>query len=113
MPIVRASAHRPLSLRRLSAEGRGVRPLFRSECCRFAAAMREKPRPAPRALPAPTTPAPGRDPCEHCGVPGFKGCAHYLPCEPVDPASIKPDRHKDGRGSGDGLNRRYSYWKGR
>lgn len=28
-------------------------------------------------------PAPSRDPCFWCGVPGFLGCDHWAPCPPV------------------------------
>ena len=28
-------------------------------------------------------PAPSRDGCPRCGIPGFKGCDHYAPCEPA------------------------------
>ena len=31
----------------------------------------------------------GRDPCPKCGVPGFKGCAHFAPCDQV----ALPKRH--------------------
>lgn len=50
---------------------------------RLAAAYRERSRqvlPVKRA--APMTQAPSREPCPFCHVPGFKGCAHFLPFEP-------------------------------
>jgi Mor family transcriptional regulator len=31
--------------------------------------------------PAPLLPAPSREECLRCGVPGWKGCDHWLPCE--------------------------------
>lgn len=44
----------------------------------------------------PLQPAPSREECPRCGIPGFKGCAHFLPCEPVviDPKVLK---HADGK----------------
>ncbi len=33
------------------------------------------------ARPKPTRPAPSRDECPHCGIPGWRGCDHFLPCE--------------------------------
>ncbi len=35
---------------------------------------------------APLVPAPSREECRHCGIPGWKGCDHYLPC--ADPRVI-------------------------
>lgn len=45
-------------------------------------------RPAPKPVKAaPTEPAPNRESCVWCGVPGWKGCDHWLPCDaaPVIP----------------------------
>lgn len=35
---------------------------------------------------APLVPAPSREECRQCGIPGWKGCDHYLPC--ADPRVI-------------------------
>lgn len=47
---------------------------------RVAAAHRNHAaRPAPKRKPI--GPAPSREECPRCGVPGWKGCDHFLPCE--------------------------------
>lgn len=50
---------------------------------RLAAAYRARGNDLAPPRPVPTRRAPSRDPCPYCEVPGFKGCAHFLPCEPV------------------------------
>ncbi len=72
---------------------------------RVADAHRAKP-PASKARPAPTVPAPSRDACPRCGIPGWRGCDHFLPCEedlrpPPSPSERRKDsrmhhRHKEG-----------------
>lgn len=50
---------------------------------RLAAAYRERERQiVPDRRPAPTVMAASREPCPFCHVPGFRGCAHFLPYEP-------------------------------
>ncbi|MBB4859650.1 hypothetical protein HNO88_002979 [Novosphingobium chloroacetimidivorans] len=46
-----------------------------------AAAFARKKRGAAPAKPAPTQRALSGEGCEFCGVPGRRGCDHYLPCE--------------------------------
>lgn len=47
---------------------------------RVAAAHRNHAaRPAPKRKPI--GPAPSREECPRCGVPGWRGCDHFLPCE--------------------------------
>lgn len=38
-------------------------------------------------------PALSRDPCWRCGVPGFKGCEHFAPCELVVPTELRDVRY--------------------
>ena len=41
--------------------------------------------------------APSREECPRCGIPGFKGCAHFRPCEvlpPFPPQAEESDRRK-------------------
>lgn len=56
------------------------------DTARLAAAYLNKPARALRAAPAPTEPAPTREPCARCGVPGINGCDHWLPF--VSPESV-------------------------
>ncbi len=43
----------------------------------FVAAMKAKAKPQAKAV-EPRTYAQSREPCERCGVPGFRGCSHQL-----------------------------------
>ena len=54
----------------------------------FAAKAVQKSKSVPAAT-GPSKPAPGREECPRCGIPGWKGCAHFLPCEdqPVLPSA--------------------------
>lgn len=56
--------------------------LSKAERDRYVAAMRERPRPQARRNNQPTVQAPSSGPCPFCGVPGFKGCDHFLPLGP-------------------------------
>lgn len=47
---------------------------------RVAAAHRNH-APRPAAARKPIGPAPSREECPRCGIPGWKGCDHFLPCE--------------------------------
>lgn len=40
----------------------------------------------------PIGPAPSREECPRCGVPGWKGCDHFLPCE--DSVRDLSDEHR-------------------
>lgn len=42
---------------------------------------RAAPAKSASVLAAPLHPAPSREECPRCGIPGWKGCAHFLPCE--------------------------------
>lgn len=44
-----------------------------------AIAARGAPQP-PMARPAPTEVAESREECRFCGIPGWRGCDHFLPC---------------------------------
>lgn len=57
-------------------------PISEAERLRLARAYAAKRRPAQAAPPAPTVEAASSDPCSRCGVPGSKGCAHWLPYAP-------------------------------
>ena len=48
---------------------------------RLAAAHARKELGKSTSVPAPTEPAPSREECPRCGIPGWKGCAHFLPCD--------------------------------
>lgn len=64
----------------------------------FAAKAVQKSTSVPAAT-GPTKHAPGREECPRCGIPGLKGCAHFLPCEdqPVRVALPQDDAEYDGR----------------
>lgn len=51
---------------------------------RVAAAHRAK-APTGNARPAPALPAPSWDECPRCGIPGWRGCDHFLPYEEKQP----------------------------
>lgn len=51
------------------------------------AAKASSARPAAR----PIEPAPSREECPRCGVPGWKGCAHFLPCQDGPPPTPDTD----------------------
>ena len=74
---------------------------------RLAAAHRAR-RHTPKAPAVPPVlyPAQSRDECAICGVPGFKGCAHQLPFEPIDPTHLKASPASDGRSRPNGAYRR-------
>lgn len=42
-----------------------------------------RPSARPASPKAPTNPAPSREECQRCGIPGFRGCAHWLPYDAV------------------------------
>lgn len=58
---------------------------------RLAEALRRRRSPAAKskAVPAQLTPAPSREECPRCGIPGWKGCDHFLPCEDQPPVASK------------------------
>ena len=58
---------------------------------RLAAAYRDRQRAAPRRA-APTMQAPSPEACRKCGVPGSKGCEHYLPLAPRSVNTIQGRR---------------------
>lgn len=67
------------------------KPAPHIDYARVAAAARARSiaaRPVPKA---PTRPALSADPCEKCGVPGFRGCAHQLPYADYTPAAARDD----------------------
>ena len=45
------------------------------------------------AATGPSEPAPSREECPRCGIPGWKGCAHWLPCEDQPRKVELPDEH--------------------
>jgi hypothetical protein len=59
---------------------------------RLAAAFRSKSAP-PAMRTRKLQPALSREECARCGIPGWKGCEHQLPCEdqPIDGATIRVD----------------------
>lgn len=48
-----------------------------------AARSASQPSARPAAAKGPTMPAPSREECQRCGIPGFRGCAHWLPYDAV------------------------------
>lgn len=58
-----------------------VAPKAKIDWTRVAAAHRAKGSAAPRSPRKPLEPAPTREECPRCGIPGWKGCDHFLPCE--------------------------------
>lgn len=65
--------------------------LTEAERFRLAAAYRDRRR-APAGRPEPTVEAPSSDPCSRCGIPGWRGCDHYLPLPPRSVNSIQGKR---------------------
>lgn len=82
------------ALARVRSRRSSVAPSSRkADYARAAAAMLARAS-APKApKPVPTEPAPSRESCARCGVPGWKGCDHWLPCEiaPVTPKSVSSE----------------------
>lgn len=78
---------------------RRVAPKPQIDWSRVVAAHRAKSAKGPKAPPAPTEHAPNREECPRCGIPGWKGCAHYLPCEEL---RIVPDSADDYMKGGQG-----------
>lgn len=73
--------------RRDGLGGEIKRPLPQSDNARLAAAFARKAETrVKRVETAPLQPAPTRESCPRCGIPGWKGCDHFLPCEPERPA---------------------------
>lgn len=67
---------------------------------RFVANMKVRAAIAKPAKLAPTEHAPNRESCTRCGIPGSKGCDHWLPCDaaPVVPKLVtstaaEPEAH--------------------
>ncbi len=53
----------------------------RIDWAKVAAAHKAKGAKSRSAPAAPLPPAPTRESCPRCGVPGWKGCDHFAPCE--------------------------------
>jgi len=70
---------------------------------RVAAAHRNH-QPKNTSRPKPTRPAPSRDECPHCGIPGWRGCDHFLPCEEAPP--LPPSTAEKMKGARRGRRRR-------
>lgn len=70
------------------------KPAARPDFARVAAAARARPI-GPSARKAPTRRALSADPCERCGIPGFRGCDHQLPFEDWTPPTV--EEAEDGR----------------
>lgn len=51
-----------------------------NDYARFAANMMARAGASKPAKRAPTEHAPSRESCTCCGIPGWKGCDHWLPC---------------------------------
>lgn len=64
----------------VALERRQARKAVQPDFSRLAAAMKAK-KARTKSEPAPTKYATSREPCELCGVPGFRGCGHQLPYE--------------------------------
>lgn len=62
---------------------------------RLVRAHRAKAAHPPKKNHRPLTPAPSREECPRCGIPGSKGCAHFLPC--LDMAPTAPIEASDLR----------------
>ena len=96
-----------IGLIRAAVEGAAVRlpQPVEIDWARVAAAHRAKAS-APRVKPVRDLPvAPNREACPRCGIAGWKGCAHQLPCEAGAPPVIeaRPDARKAGFRKGDAL----------
>ncbi|MEQ1499172.1 MAG: hypothetical protein ABL914_10960 [Novosphingobium sp.] len=61
---------------------------------KLAEALRQRSQsvPARPKQAASLEPAPSREECPRCGIPGWKGCAHFLPCED-QPKALPEERY--------------------
>lgn len=56
-------------------------PKVKTDWARVAAAHRAKSAATTKSAVKPLVPAPSREECPRCGIPGWKGCTHFLPYE--------------------------------
>lgn len=74
---------------------------------RLVRAHRAKDAARPKNALAPLFPAPSREECPRCGIPGWKGCEHFLPCEdglpPAQPETADLRRVAKFTGSRQGI----------
>ncbi|MDE2595986.1 MAG: hypothetical protein KGL44_03815 [Sphingomonadales bacterium] len=69
------------ALIRDAAEKLAKPELTKVDWARVAAAHRASGPTKSTSVPVPLHPAPSREECPRCGIPGWKGCDHFLPCE--------------------------------
>lgn len=86
----------PIEIIRAVAKALQVRPEPKIDWSRVAAAHAARPAPPAPVRSAPLEPAPNREECPRCGIPGWKGCAHQLPCDTLPPLLIR-ESDPDGR----------------
>ena len=80
-----------MSLNYVSPSGEILRPKPIDQA-KLVAAYRTKAARSQRPKPQPTEPSPTLEACVHCGIPGGKGCDHWLPFE-AQPSPV-PDKHR-------------------
>jgi len=86
------------ALSRVRANRRAAGPKPRPNYAKTAEAFKRKSVVrAEQAAKVPTLRADGREECRFCGIPGWKGCEHWLPCEAAGPAPVAPEPKPDGR----------------
>ena len=89
----------PIEIIRAAAKALQVRPEPKIDWSRVAAAHAARPAPPAPVRSAPLEPAPNREECPRCGILGWKGCAHFLPCEET---FVRPNSAEDWRKGGQG-----------
>lgn len=88
-----------LKIIRAAAEALRVKAEAKIDWARVAAAHAARPGPQAQPVTPPLEAAPSREECPRCGIPGWKGCAHFLPCEET---FVRPNSAEDWRKGGQG-----------
>lgn len=88
-----------LKIIRAAAEALRVKAEAKIDWARVAAAHAARPGPQAQPVAPPLEAAPSREECPRCGIPGWKGCAHFLPCEET---FVRPNSAEDWRKGGQG-----------
>lgn len=85
-----------LKIIRAAAEALRVKAEAKIDWARVAAAHAARPGPQAQPVAPPLEAAPSREECSRCGIPGWKGCAHFLPCDTLPPLVLQEPK-ADGR----------------
>ena len=85
-----------LKIIRAAAEALRNKAEAKIDWARVAAAHAARPGPQAQPVAPPLEAAPSREECPRCGIPGWKGCAHFLPCDTLPPLVLR-EAKADGR----------------